>query len=107
MLKRFAVSAIELPEDGPLGRLREQGPVDGLHLVPHAGMPAAEDYRWLRFYFDRATGIPVGVWVLERDGDVQYARLDDVERNPVLSTEDLSALSLETPDPRVWKIDIR
>lgn len=107
VLRRFEVSRAVLPTEGVLARLAERGPVEGLRLVPREGEPTGDQFRSLEFFIDRATSLPVGVAVTERDGDRQSARLDELVRNPELAPDDLSALDVALPDPREWTIDLR
>ena len=52
VLERFDVTMIELPTDGPLRKLRDRDPVDGLRLTPKPGIPAAEDYKYFELFWD-------------------------------------------------------
>jgi hypothetical protein len=106
VLKRFDVSLTDLPEDGPLRKL-EAAKVDGLRLVPKPDTPLAEDFTRIDLFYDRRTRLPVGVNVIESNGDRKTARLDEMVRNPALSETQRAKLSIEPPDPKQWKIDIR
>jgi hypothetical protein len=106
VLKRFDVSLIDLPDEGPLRKL-EADTVDGLRLVPKPDTPLAEDFTRIDLFYDRRTRLPVGVNVIESNGDRKTARLGEIARNPKLSEAQRAKLSIEPPDPKQWKIDIR
>ena len=107
VLSRFVVSLIDLPEDGPLARLRGGADVDGLHLVPKAGAPVAKDFASVDLFFDRETRLPAGVTVIKPNGDRKTARLTDLRRNPPFDAEDLAKLDIAEPRGEGWRIDVR
>ncbi len=107
VLSRFDVSLIDLPEDGPLARLRGGADVDGLHLVPKAGAPVAKDFASVDLFFDRETRLPAGVTVIKPNGDRKTARLTDLRRNPPFDAEDLAKLDIAEPKGGDWRIDVR
>jgi hypothetical protein len=107
VLARFDVSLIELPDTGPLAKLKGGKPVDGLRLIPRPGSQAAEDIDRIDLFYDRATHLPVGISIIEVNGDRKTARLEDLRRNPPLDEAALAKLSIEEPDPTEWRIDIR
>lgn len=107
VLARFDVSLIELPETGPLAKLKGKKAVDGLRLIPKPGSAAAEDYTRIELFYDRETHLPVGIDLIEVNGDRKTARLEDLQRNPPLDEAALAKLSITEPDPTEWRIDIR
>ncbi|MBT8485735.1 MAG: hypothetical protein HKO59_12165 [Phycisphaerales bacterium] len=107
VLERFHVTLQPLPESGPLARLREAGPLDGLRLVPRAGGRAAKDIARVDLFYDRLTRLPVGIDLRETNGDRKTVRLRDVIVNPTLTDADLAKLDIDEPDPRQWHIDRR
>jgi hypothetical protein len=107
VLARFEASLIELPETGPLARLKGRIEVDGLRLIPKPGVPAAEDFVRIDLFYDRATHLPAGINLVEVNGDRKTARLGDLQRNPPLDEAALAKLSVAEPDPAEWRIDIR
>jgi hypothetical protein len=107
VLARFEVSLIPLPDTGPLAKLKGEAPVDGLRLIPRSGSRAAEDIARIDLFYDRATHLPVGIDLIEINGDRKTARLEDLRRNPPLDEAALAKLSIAEPDPTEWRIDIR
>lgn len=107
VLARFDVSLIELPETGPLAKLKGRMEVDGLRLIPRPGVAAAEDFLRIELFYDRDTHLPAGINLLEVNGDRKTARLGDLRRNPPLDDAALAKLSIAEPDPKEWRIDIR
>jgi len=107
VLARFDVTLCPLPDTGILRRLAGAVEVDGLKLIPKADTAAAEDVERIDVFYDRATRLPVGVNLIETNGDRKTARLDNVKRNPALGEVDLAKLSITEPDPTQWHIDIR
>jgi hypothetical protein len=103
VLARFDVELIELPDEGSLAALRNQVQVHGLRLKPKAGTPEAEDYDHIDLFYDKETLLPVGVDVVEANGDRKTARLENLKRNPELDDD----FSVAEPDPTVWRIDVR
>jgi hypothetical protein len=106
-MKRFHVSLIDLPEDGPLARLRVWPVVDGLHLVPREGASVAKDFASVHLFFDRETRLPAGVIVNEPNGNRKTARLTDILRNPSFDADDLAKLDIAEPRDEGWRIDVR
>lgn len=105
VLTRFDVTLLEsLPESGPLSRLEN---VDGLRLVPKPGTPEARDFQHVDLYYDRAHRLPVGIQTLHTNDDRKIIRLSNLEHNPQLTQQQLDQLSIQTPDPQSWAIDIR
>jgi len=107
VLARFEVSLMDLPDVGPLAKLKDKKPLDGLRLIPKPGSQAAEDYARIELFYDRATHLPVGINLVEVNGDRKTARLEDLRRNPPLDEAALAKLSIDAPDPTEWRIDIR
>lgn len=100
VLKRFKVTLIKRPAEGPLSKLKED--VVGLLLIP------IHESNWesIELYYTPETWLPVGVRTIEDDGTKRESRLTEVQLN-VLSEEDAKLLSIETPDPTQWSIDIQ
>ena len=107
VLARFDVSLIELPDTGPLAKLKGKAAVDGLRLIPKPGSGAAKDYARIELFYDRETHLPVGINLIEVNGDRKSARLESLQRNPSLDEAALAKLSIAEPDPTEWRIDIR
>lgn len=107
VLARFEVSLIELPETGPLAKLKGKTAVDGLRLIPKPGSAAAKDYAHIELFYDCDTRLPVGIDLIEVNGDRKTARLEGLQRNPLLDEAALAKLSIIEPDPTEWRIDIR
>jgi hypothetical protein len=107
VLARFDVAPAELPEEGPLAKLKGTTEVDGLLLIPKKGTSAAEDFERIELFYDRQTHLPVGVAVTETNGDLKIARLDYLKRNVELDGAALKNLDVTEPDPRVWRVEVR
>jgi hypothetical protein len=104
---RFDASLLPTPVSGLLGRLKDRGEVDGLLLKPRADTAAAKDIERIELFYDRATHLPVGVSLIERNGDRKTALLSDLRRNPDLTDAETAALSVETPTGADWEVDVR
>ncbi|MBC8201823.1 MAG: hypothetical protein H8E86_07215 [Planctomycetes bacterium] len=100
ILAKFNVVRIPKPTEGLLASLPEE--VIGLHLLPK------EDDEWesIDLFYNPKTWLPVGVNTIEIDGTKRVSRLTDMQMN-VLSQEEENLLSIKTPDPQEWSIDIR
>jgi hypothetical protein len=107
VLARFEVSLIELPDAGPLAKLKGKTAVDGLRLIPRPDSAVAKDFARIELFYDRDTRLPVGIDLIEVNGDRKTARLEEVRRNPPLDEAALAKLSIIEPDPTEWRIDIR
>ena len=107
VMKRFLVSRIPLPEEGSLGKLRGKYAVDGLRMVPREGTPEAKEYARIDLFFDRATRLPVGIEVIELNGDRKTVRFSEMKRNPELGDEERAKLDITEPDDPKWRKDIR
>jgi hypothetical protein len=100
VLAKFEVERVAKPSDGPLAKLDDT--VIGLHLIPKT----KDEWEYIDLYYDPSTWLPVGVCAVELDGTKRESRLTDIQVN-TLSEEDASLLSILTPDPKEWSIDIR
>jgi hypothetical protein len=100
VLSKFKVVKIERPTEGPLSKLEEN--VVGLHLVPTVG----DEWKSIDLYYNPETWLPVGVQTIENDGTKRVSRLTNLQLN-TLTDEDAALLSIKTPDPKEWSIDIR
>lgn len=108
VLRRFEVALIALPAQGPLARLRGVVEVDGLRLVPRPGRPEADEYTRIDLFYDRVTRLPVGIEVIEKNGDRKTARLGDLARNPELDEAALARIDIAVPeDAAEWHVDVR
>lgn len=104
VLARFDVTKAQLPKEGSLNDLQN---VDGLLLVPKANTTEARDFTKVELFYDRQTLLPVGINLIEANGDRKTIKLTEIERNPALDEAALRKLSVEEPDPREWRIDVR
>ncbi len=100
VLLKFEVERIAKPTKGPLAKLSED--VVGLHLTPKI----LDEWEYVDLFYDPSTWLPVGVCTVEIDGTKRESRLTDIQVN-TLSEEDTLLLSIKTPDPKEWSIDIR
>lgn len=107
VLKRFTVATTDPPTTGRLAKLAGRTSIDGIRLVPRPGTKAAEDIERVDLFYDRETNLPIGVSVVETNGDTKTARLDEIKRNVALDAETIELLSVETPDEPGWTIDLR
>lgn len=98
----FDITRVPRPNDGPLSSLDES--VVGLHYVPTEGFEF--EYKSIDFYYDPATWLLVCIHSVEKDGTTRTAKFTNVQID-TLSKEDAKLLSIETPDPKEWLIDIR
>ncbi len=100
VLKQFNVTHLLRPSEGPLSKLDQR--VVGLHLEPKG----ESDWEYIDLFYDPETWLPVGVRTIETDGTKRVSRLTDMQLDS-LSDEDATLLSIETPDPTEWSIDIQ
>jgi hypothetical protein len=100
VLLKFDVQRIKRPSEGPLSKLDES--VVGLHLTPKD----TSDWESIDLFYDPATWLPVGVRSIEKDGTTRVSRLSNIQLN-ALREDEAKLLSIETPDPKEWSIDIR
>ncbi|MHC4991810.1 MAG: LolA family protein [Planctomycetota bacterium] len=106
--KRFVASSWTLPEGHPLEKVGKTYPeLRGLLLVPRDNTPEARDYARVELLYDRATLLPVGIQVIETNGDRKTVRLLDPVRNPTLDEQALAWLSIEEPDRREWAVSVQ
>ncbi len=101
ILRKYEVIFVDLPKDGVLSKL-EQESVVGLRLTPRA----PDDADHIDLFFDGDSWLPLGVHVLEDDGTTRTSKLSNLDLG-VLSASDAAAVSIKTPDPKEWSIDIR
>jgi hypothetical protein len=101
VLKNFNVTIIERPDEGQLSKLDEK--VVGLLLIP---TKQKSNWESIELFYNPETWLPVGVRTIEDDGTKRVSRLTDVKLN-ILNEEDAKLLSISTPDPKEWSIDIR
>ena len=104
VLARFDVTAAELPQQGLLKDLQN---VDGLLLVPKPGTQEAKDFIKVELFYDRQLLLPVGIHLVDGNGDQKSIKMTDMRRNPTLTEAELAKLNIQDPDPREWRIDIR
>ena len=100
VLDKFKVTLVAIPTEGPLAKLDED--VVGLHLVPKS----KNEWEYINLFYDIQTWLPVGVETVEVDGTKRISRLTNIEVD-TLSESDLKLLSIETPDPKTWSIDVQ
>jgi hypothetical protein len=100
VLSKFKVETIDRPTEGPLSKLDDN--VVGLHLVPTSG----DEWKSIDLYYNPETWLPVGVRTIDKDGTKRVSRLTNMQLD-LLTKEDAALLSIETPDPKEWSIDIR
>ena len=106
VLARFVVTDAAIPEEGPLSTLPREN-VQGLHLVPKPNTAIAEDHASFDIYYDLTLNLPIGVAIVNTNGNREWVTLTNVKRNPELTAEDQERLSIETPSDPSWRIDIR
>ena len=100
VLSKFTVEKTDKPSEGPLSKLDDD--VVGLHLIPKT----KDTWDSVELFYDPKTWLPVGVRTTEIDGTKRVSRLTNIQLNK-LSDEEVKLLSIETPDPKEWSIDIR
>jgi len=104
VLARFDVTLIDPPDSGPLANLDN---VHGLRLVPKPNVAEADEYQYVKLFYDRTTRLPIGIETLQTNDDRSFVRLRQVQHNPKLTEQQLQQLSIEAPDPSEWAIDVR
>ena len=100
VLSKFTVEKTEKPTEGPLAKLPDN--VVGLHLIPKT----TDEWESIDLFYDPETWLPIGVRTIENDGTKRISLLTNIQLNK-LSEEEEKLLSIETPDPKEWSIDIR
>jgi hypothetical protein len=100
VLKKFVVTLIEKPTEGPLEKLDDT--VVGLHLIPKTN----DEWEYINLFYDNETWLPMGVETIELDGTKRVSRLSNMQSG-ALSSEDAALLNIETPDPKEWSIDVQ
>jgi hypothetical protein len=100
VLEQFKVTKTSRPDEGPLSKLDQW--VIGLHLEPKG----ESDWEYIDLFYNTETWLPVAVRTMETDGTKRVSRLTNVKLN-TLSEEEVKLLSIETPDPTEWSIDIQ
>ena len=104
VLARFDVTSAELPQQGLLKDLQN---VEGLLLVPKPGTQEAKEYVKVELFYDRQTLLPVGIHMVDPNGDQKTVKMMDMHRNPALTESEVAKLDIRDPDPREWRIDVR
>ena len=104
VLARFHVELLAEPDNDLLKEQLADREVEGLRLVPKPKTPEAENVQSVELFFDADTLLPVGISLIETNGDRKTVILRDLRRNAGV---DESKLSIEEPDPRQWQIDVR
>ncbi len=100
VLTKFNVELIDKPEEGALSKLPDD--VVGLRLLPKT----PSEWEYIDLFYDPKTWLPIGVKTTESDETKRVCRLTNVKLN-ALTEEEAILLSIQTPDPREWSIDIR
>lgn len=104
VLAQFTAEPLALPEEGLLARLPRDR-AEGVKLTPRPGTAMAKDVSGLELFYDRATGIPLGVRV-DKGAKIETVLLSEVARDPAFSEDEQSRLSLDPPGEG-WSVDIR
>ncbi len=101
---RFKVTRLALPQDEMLAKRLAGKKTDGLLLVPRPDTAGADEFTQVELFYDRDTSLPVGVCMIETNGNRKTVLLTNVKRNAGV---DETKLSIEEPDARDgWHIDI-
>ncbi len=100
VLSKFKVEKIDRPAEGSLSKLDDN--VIGLHLVPITG----DEWESIDLFYNPELWLPVGVRTIEKDGTKRVSRLTNLQLD-TLTEEEAALLSIKTPDPKEWSIDIR
>jgi len=107
VMERFDVTITEIPEDPLFKGVRN---VVVLHLVPKAGIPAAEDHASFDLLYDRDSLLPVGILVTHINGDTTTAWL----RSPTAGADgvavegrasEVKALIRRSASDEAWTIE--
>ena len=100
VLKNFVVTMVEKPTEGSLSKLDDN--VVGLHLLPIA----KDEWEYINLYYDPETWLPVGVEKVDMDGSKRVSLLTNMLVD-TLSDANAALLNIETPDPKIWSIDVQ
>lgn len=100
VLTKFNVELIDKPEDGTLSKIPND--VVGIRLLPKT----TSEWELIDLFYDPNTWLPIGVKTIESDETKRVSRLTNVKLNE-LTEEEAILLSIKTPDPKEWSIDIR
>ena len=100
VLEKFEVTLAKKPGEGPLSKLDDN--VVGLHLLPIA----KDEWEYINLYYDSETWLPVGVESVEMDGTKRVSLLSNLLVDE-LSDANAALLNIETPDPKIWSIDVQ
>ena len=100
VLKKFVVTMVEEPTEGPLSKLDDN--VVGLHLLPKA----KDEWEYINLYYDPETWMPVGVESVAMNGIKRVSLLTNLLVDE-LSDANAALLNIETPDPKIWSIDVQ
>ncbi|MFK7959707.1 MAG: hypothetical protein AB8G96_04210 [Phycisphaerales bacterium] len=106
VIRAFDVQPTPLPRDGMLSAL-DPATVEGIRLTPRPGTEAAKEFSAVGVFFERGTGVPIGM-ILAKPDTIEMMRLFDVEQVDRFTADELARMSVEPPsDPRGWEIRIR
>ena len=81
--------------------------VVGLRIVPRDDVPTADDFKHVDLWYDTANWLPVGVAMLDEEGNTRRLRLSDARVNPELDEEQLRRLAGTVPTTADWVVDER
>ena len=104
VLARFEVELLDKPSDDNLAARLAKVKTEGLLLRPRPATDLAREVERLELFYDTATLIPVGVLVLDRNGDRKTVALRDLAVNKGI---DAGLLQVNEPNPAQWQIDVR
>lgn len=104
VLARF--EAIEPPPPSPplLDRLENYV---GVRLVPRPGTEMAAETAYIELFYDRDSLAPLGIRVLDRNGDRDTVLLRRPQVNATIGETQQGLLLLAPPDPAEWAWDVR
>lgn len=106
VLEHFSVRMVPLPPDGPLGRI--QRPVDGLELIPLKTGEKGYDFRAMQVFYDRTLHVPVGIRLVEHNGDIKAIRLDNIIIKSTISPALEERVRTDVPSAEEgWNVDIQ
>ena len=85
----------------------EDRTVVGLRIVPRDDVPTADDFKHVDLWYDTANWLPVGVAMVDEEGNTRRLRLADARVNPELDEEQRRRLAGTVPTTADWVVDER
>ena len=108
VIARYDVVLIEgAPEGEFLAPVAVDRTLVGLRITPRDGVPTADDFEHVDLWYDTANWLPVGVAMLDEQGNTRRLRLSDAKVNPELDEDQRRRLAGTVPTTADWVVDER